>query len=270
MQTLTEIKTLLAERGLRPLSRFGQNFLHDHNLLRRLIDASGVQAGDLVLEIGPGTGSLTEALLEREAEVICCEIDRNLADLIHDRLGDRVTLVRGDCLGKGRLLSGDLVDAIGGRGFRLVANLPYDAATPVMVELAIGQHDCTGQYITIQREVGDRLLAVPGTKAWGPLSVLVRLRAEVERLAVLSPGCFWPAPKVTSMMVAIRPIHPLPDDIRALADFIGGLFTSRRKQLGGVLGREVVESAGIDPTWRCERLDVDAFRRLFARVESRE
>lgn len=263
MQTLSEIKALLADRGLTPRHRFGQNFLHDHNHLTRLLEAAGIGEGDLVLEIGPGTGTLTEALLDRSADVICCEIDRDLADLVEDRLGSRITLVRGDCLETGRRLASPIVEAIGGRPFTLVANLPYDAATPVMVDLAIGEHPCLGQFVTIQKEVGERLLADPDTKAWGPLSVLVRARCAVERIGVLPPGCFWPAPAVTSMMVGITPTAPLPSDMADFASFVSRLFSTRRKQLGGVLGADVVEQAGIDPTWRCERLDVEALWRLF-------
>ena len=120
MQRLSEIKSLLAERGLRPRKRFGQNFLHDHNLLLRLVDDAGIGADDVVLEIGPGTGTLTEALLERGACVVACELDDDLADIIQDRIGNRIDLIRGDCLGKGRSLSSDIVDAIGGRNFKLV------------------------------------------------------------------------------------------------------------------------------------------------------
>ena len=132
MQTLSEIRALLDSRGLRPRKRFGQNFLHDKNQLRRLVDASGVGEGDVVLEVGPGTGTLTEALLERGARVIASEIDEDLAGISEERLGDRVTLVRGDCLGGRRTLAPAIVAAIDGRSFTLVANLPYQAASPLM------------------------------------------------------------------------------------------------------------------------------------------
>jgi len=103
MQTLSEIRALLAERGLRPRHRLGQNFLHDKNQITRLVDAADVGSGDLVLEVGPGTGALTEALLERGAEIVACEIDRDLAGILRDRLGDRISLVEGDCLAVGRV-----------------------------------------------------------------------------------------------------------------------------------------------------------------------
>ncbi|MCZ6735981.1 MAG: 16S rRNA (adenine(1518)-N(6)/adenine(1519)-N(6))-dimethyltransferase, partial [Planctomycetota bacterium] len=98
MQTLSEIRAVLAERGIRPKHRLGQHFLHDKNQVNRLVHAAGVQPGDVVLEVGPGTGALTEALLDRGAEVIACEVDRNLAAIIADRFGPRVRLICGDCL----------------------------------------------------------------------------------------------------------------------------------------------------------------------------
>lgn len=263
MQTLSEIRALLASRGLRPRRRFGQNFLHDQNLLRRLVDAAGIAPGDLVLEIGPGTGTLTEALLERGAEVVACEIDRDLAELVADRLGDRITLLRGDCLEKGRKLAADVRAALGDRPFRLVANLPYQVASPLMSALLIDHPGCLGQYVTIQREVADRLLAGPGTKAWGPLGVIVQALAEVERLANLPPTCFWPAPQVTSAMASIRPrATPATADPAAFAPFVVGLFGQRRKQLGSILGRDVVAAAGLDPEHRPERLTPEELERL--------
>ena len=105
MQSISEIRALLDQYGLRPRHRFGQNFLHDKNQLAKLIDAADVRAGDLVLEVGPGTGTLTEALLERGVELVASEIDTDLVQLLTDRLGDRITLIAGDCLDRGRTLA---------------------------------------------------------------------------------------------------------------------------------------------------------------------
>jgi 16S rRNA (adenine1518-N6/adenine1519-N6)-dimethyltransferase len=267
MQTLSEIRTLLDERGLRPRRRLGQNFLHDQNHIRGLVTAAAVAPGDLVLEVGPGTGALTEALLERGAEVVCCEIDRGLAGLLGDRLGGRVTLVEGDCLPKGALHPG-VVAGLGGRPFTLVANLPYQVASPLMVELLLGHPRCRGQFVTIQREVADRLLAEPRTKAWGPLTIIVGALATVRRIAVLPPTCFWPAPQVDSAMVAVVPREPRPDlDARRLARFVTGMFSKRRKQLGTIFGRATDWPAGIEPAWRPEALTVEQVVALWRVVD---
>ncbi|MCH2137100.1 MAG: 16S rRNA (adenine(1518)-N(6)/adenine(1519)-N(6))-dimethyltransferase RsmA [Phycisphaerales bacterium] len=261
-QTVSQIKAMLAARGLRPRKRFGQNFLIDPSKIDTLLDAAALSEGDLVLEVGPGTGVLTEALLERGAEVVACELDRDLASLLRERLGDRIKLVEGDCLGSGRLLSQALVEQLGDRSFKLVANLPYEAASPLMCTLAMHHGACLGQYVTIQKEVGDRLTAEPGTRAWGPLSVHVRRTCSVRRLCVLPPGCFWPRPGVTSAMVAIEPDRMPGPDAEAFAAFVNKLFSARRKQLGSTLGSAVVEAAGVDGARRAETLSIDELERL--------
>lgn len=271
MQTLTEIKRLLEEQGLRPNKALGQNFLCDHNLIRRLVDASGVGAGDLVLEIGPGTGALTDELLERGCEVIACELDRGLADLIamrHAGTGERFRLIRGDCLERKSSLNPEIALALGNRPFRLVANLPYGAASPLMALLATRYHPavageaprCLGQFVTIQKEVALRLRAAPGTSDYGELGVLAQAMCNVSRVATLAPECFWPRPKVTSEMVSIVPLGApftsRPDRLAALCRL---LFTKRRKQLGTILssaGLEIEMPPGVQATMRPEQLGV--------------
>ena len=256
MQSLREIRELLAARGLTPRHRFGQNFLHDHGKIRELVDAADLQPGQTVLEVGPGTGALTDCLLEREVRVVAVEIDRDLACLIRDRFGDRVTLVEGDCLAKGRRLSPEVVAALEGSAFKLVANLPYQAASPLMASLLMHHPECLGQWVTIQKEVVDRLVAEPGTKAWGPLTAIVRAFASARRITTLPPGCFWPSPKVTSAMAELLPVasEHRPEDPDGFARFVTRLLSKRRKQIGGVLGQDIVTSLGIDATMRAETL----------------
>ncbi len=261
MQTLSDIKAILEKRGLSPRKAFGQNFLLDHNLIRKLVDSAALQPGDTVLEVGPGTGALTEELLARGCRVVAAEIDRGLAAHLREHFApfaDRFTLVEGDCLADKRTLAPAILDALGPGPFRLVSNLPYGAATPVMSVLLINHPACVGQFVTIQREVADRLLAKPGSKDYGTLSVIAQVAAEVRLIATLPPECFWPRPDVTSAMVSLtRRPEPLAPDVRALAAFVQGLFEKRRKQLGAILGRERAWPAGIQPTDRAEALTVD-------------
>ncbi len=265
MQTLSDIRALLAERGLRPKHRFGQNFLHDKNQIARLVRAAAVQPGDVVLEVGPGTGTLTEALLEAGAVVIACEIDRDLAALLRDRFDHRITLIEGDCLAGKHTLNTAIIAAIAERPFKLIANLPYQAASPLMMNLAVHHaRICRGQFITIQKEVADRLLAQPGSKQYGPLGIVLQVTSHIERLATLSPGCFWPAPKVTSAMIAITPrVESLVDDLTRFSAFIGHLFHARRKQLGAILRTATHWPDDIPPTARPEQLTLTQLITLF-------
>jgi 16S rRNA (adenine1518-N6/adenine1519-N6)-dimethyltransferase len=268
MQTLAQIREMLESRGLAPRKSLGQNFLIDQNLVRRLVEASGVRAGDLVLEVGPGTGVLTEELLRRGCCVVACELDRGLAAMLRERLADprgvlgapdtaSFTLVEGDCLASKREISPTVLAAIDGRPFRLVANLPYNAGTPLMLALLCAHPNCRSMHVTIQREVADRLLAKPRSPDYGPLSIVAQALAHVERVATLPPECFWPRPDVTSTMVSIaRHEDPLTKRPWQLAEFCQQAFSKRRKQLGAVLGRDFPWPEGIRPDQRIEELSV--------------
>ena len=270
MQTLSEIRTLLAERGLRPKRRLGQHFLHDQNQLAKLIEAAAVEPGDLVLEVGAGTGTLTETLVERGAKVVTCEIDRDLAAIIEDRLGDRVHLIRSDCLDRPRGLHEAVRAALGDGPFKLVANLPYQIASVLICTLLTDSPQCTGLFVTIQKEVADRLTARPGIKDYGAPTILVQVLARIDRVAVLKPTSFWPAPAVSSAMVRIVPRrdHGI-DDPTALGRFFVQLFTKRRKQLGTILAGETIEwPAGIAPQLRPEALTPEQAVALWRAVRS--
>ncbi len=255
MQTLSDIKAILATRGLEPKHRFGQNFLHDQNKLRALVAHSGAVTGDLVLEVGPGTGTLTEALLDAGCEVVACELDDDMAAIIRDRLGSQVRLIHGDCLDGKHAVSAAILEALGDRPFKLVANLPYGAATPLVLNLAAHHATCLGQFVTVQREVAQRLAAAPGTEAYGAATVLLSLTSTVQVLETLPGSCFWPVPRVTSAMMSVipNPDRPTIDPDRVSA-FVHRIFASRRKQLGALLGRQASFPAGILPTMRAETL----------------
>ncbi|MCC6677633.1 MAG: ribosomal RNA small subunit methyltransferase A [Phycisphaerales bacterium] len=280
MQSLTEIRELLASHGLAPKKSLGQNFLIDHNLIRKLVDAAAVGPGSLVLEVGPGTGTMTEELLARGAEVVACELDAGLAQLLRERFGPdslagrtsaapgssamthagpaaRFTLIEGDCLEGKRALNAEARARLGDRGFSLVSNLPYGAGTPLMSTLLTDHPRCGVLAVTVQREVADRLAAKPGSKEYGALSVIAQALAEVESVASLPPECFWPRPDVTSRMVVLRRrAEPMTGDAAGLAAACRVIFAQRRKQLGSVLGRAFPWPGGIRAEQRAEELGV--------------
>jgi len=280
MQTLTQIRELLDRAGHGPKKSLGQNFLIDRNLVAKLIDAADIQPGETVLEIGPGTGTLTEGLLERGASVIACELDTGLSQVLRETLGqshpDQFTLIEGDCLNGKRAINAEAAALLRerGAGFKLVANLPYHAATPLMLTLMTQYPACVGQFITIQTEVVERLAGTPGTKAFGSISVVAQHLGRVERIAKLPPECFWPRPDVTSAMMAWRrdpAVPPDPDGWVRLADITQTLFQSRRKQLGKpakqIAGTDIVWPEGVEPTDRIEDLTVPRMVALAAAID---
>lgn len=296
-QSLTSIKDLLASRGLAPKKSLGQNFLVDHNLIRKLVDVSGIQPGETALEIGPGTGVLTDELLARDVRVIACELDNGLHRLLQEHLAPqiasgRLRLIHGDCLDGKRALNPDLRrllseapsprQGVGGRegtqtaaSFKLIANLPYAAATPLVTNLLLDYPNCSGLFITVQKEVADRLGAAPDTADYGPLSVIASATAHAEKIAKLPPECFWPRPDVTSAMIALRRLpDPLTPRAHDLADFVQSLFEQRRKQLGGILREKFsvrepfAYPEGITPQTRAENLSPNQLLALMLAVES--
>lgn len=284
MQTLGQIQETLASHGLRPKRALGQNFLIDHNLLRRLVEASGVGAGDLVLEVGPGTGVLTDVLLDRGCRVVAAELDDALAGILRERYAgnERFELIHGDCLARKTSLSAALTARLAGQRFVLVANLPYHAATPLMMTLLLEWPGCMGMFVTVQREVADRMAAGPEDgKAYGQISVVTGWLAEVERLGSLPPSCFWPRPEVTSAMIGVRRRTSVvacgesvePERWSAVGAAVRELFMYRRKRLGGVLKRKGIDEglcaeAGVSPDARVDALPAGDIVRLAVRLSA--
>lgn len=240
MQSLSTIKDLLSMAGHGPKKALGQNFLFDHNLINKLIDASGVRSGDLVLEVGPGTGALTVAMLERGVRVLAVELDSGLVGVLQETLGaqypQQLTIIEGDCLATKRSLNVQASGALGEEPFRLVANLPYHAATPLMIALMTRHPSCSGMFVTIQREVSQRFAASVGSKIYGTAGVIAQSLGKVEHIATLPPTCFWPRPEVTSSMMGWRrDEHPIAGDNPqwwgVFADLTQTLFMSRRKKI---------------------------------------
>ena len=275
MQTLTEIREILAKADLTPRRQFGQNFLIDHNLMRKLLDLAEVEPNLPVLEVGPGTGSLTEELVRLAAKVVAVEIDRGLADLLAQRLAmPRFQLIRGDVLADKRHLSPEVLAALGPEA-QLVANLPYNIATPLIAQcLQDGWHGgrclppCSDERcgnmaandgrhatqltlfrrltFTVQREVADRLVAGPGSDVYGPVSVIVTLLSRAKVGAVLPGSAFWPRPNVESRMLRLDFDARRAGEVRSidtLNEVLTLSFGQRRKQLGSIFRK----SAGLLP-----------------------
>jgi 16S rRNA (adenine1518-N6/adenine1519-N6)-dimethyltransferase len=253
-QTKHQIEALLAGAGTSPRRRFGQCFMIDGNLLRLVAEAGQVGPEDLVIEVGPGTGSLTAELLARARRVVAVEIDRDLAGILREQFAaePKLCLIEGDALAGKHAINSTLGSEVAGeiaagRRPKLVANLPYNIASPLVIELLIA--GCGLLAFTVQREVAQRLRARAGAADYGPLSVMAQLLADVELLRVLPPKAFWPAPRIESALMRLtrREDAVTPDRAGPLGLFVHAIFSSRRKTLRNALGRAVPDvDAGVD------------------------
>jgi 16S rRNA (adenine1518-N6/adenine1519-N6)-dimethyltransferase len=269
-----EVRALAAALGLSPTKRRGQNFVVDPNTVRRIVRTAEVDSGDTVLEVGPGLGSLTLALLPVAASVVAVEIDPLLAErlplTVADRaptLADRLRVVTGDAL---RIGPGDLS---GARPTALVANLPYNVAVPVLLHLLESFPSLRRVLVMVQAEVADRLAAGPGSRTYGVPSVKARWYADVRRAGSVGRTVFWPAPNVDSGLVAmVRHESPATTATRLeVFAVVDAAFAQRRKTLRAALAgwagspaaaEESLRAAGVDPSLRGEQLDVTAFARI--------
>lgn len=275
-QTKRDIQAVLAAAGMHPLKRFGQHFLIDGNLLRKLVHAAGVTDRDVVLEVGPGTGTLTEELLAVAGHVLAVEIDNGLARICRERFGESpgFTLLHRDVLERKREIAPEVLatladrrERLGGRAM-LVANLPYQVATPLLIELLLGGLPVQPLCFTVQAEVAERLAAPPGGKDYGPISVFAQALARIERIARVPPEAFWPVPGVDSAMLRLDPHQGAslrPAVKRELVEVVHGCFNHRRKTMRHNL-RELLDGASyhrveLEGRWnlndRPERLTVE-------------
>ncbi len=259
--------------GHRARRRFSQNFLHDAHYIGRIADAVGPRAGEVVVEIGPGLGALTDALVARGAHPTCIEIDRDLAQRLRAReAAGELRLIEADALALDwAALAEELLapPVAAGSGLRIVGNLPYHISTPLLFALLPIAGRVRDEHFMLQREVVDRMAAAPDSADYGRLSVMLQWRYRVEKLFNVPAGAFTPAPKVQSSIVRLVPRAQaeLPDvDPAAFARVVTTAFTQRRKTLrnalGQLLGEAQIAAAGVDPGVRAETLDVAAFVRL--------
>jgi len=257
-------------QGHRARRRFSQNFLHDAHYIERIVAAIEPRPGDRIVEIGPGLGALTAPLVERAGSITAVEIDRDLAARLRSRFAAaQLTLVEGDALA----LDWPALAAADGRPLRIVGNLPYHISTPLLFALLPVAPRVRDQHFMLQREVVDRMVAAPGGRDYGRLSVMLQFRYRVARLFVVPAGAFSPVPKVSSAIVRLlpRPAGELPAvDAEVFARLVAAAFGQRRKTLRNALARMLDEAAirdcGVDPGARAEALPVASFVALAQRA----
>lgn len=268
-----DVREIAGRLGIRPTKKLGQNFVIDGNTVRRIVRVAAVRPEDTVVEVGPGLGSLTLALLDAAAAVVAVEIDPVLARELpqtaarfRPHRANRLTVVQHDALTV-RELPGPAPTA-------LVANLPYNVAVPVLLTMLERFPSLERALVMVQAEVADRLAAKPGSRTYGAPSVKAAWFAQVERAGSIGPSVFWPVPNVDSGLV--RLIRRPPPDVggpggptrRDVFTVIDAAFAQRRKMLraaladlagGSAAATAALEAAGIDPTQRGEMLDISQF-----------
>ncbi|MEU3273588.1 16S rRNA (adenine(1518)-N(6)/adenine(1519)-N(6))-dimethyltransferase RsmA [Saccharomonospora sp. NPDC006951] len=276
-----EIRGLAKELDVRPTKKLGQNFVHDANTVRRIVDLAEVTEADTVLEVGPGLGSLTLGLLATGAGVVAVEIDPVLAARLPGTAkahapsaAERLTVLEADAL---RLSAADLRAA---PPSKLVANLPYNVAVPVVLHLLAELPSLRGGLVMVQTEVADRMAAGPGSRVYGVPSVKLAWYGSAKKVAAVPRAVFWPVPNVDSALVSFaRGSSPEGVDRDAVFRVVDAAFSQRRKTLRAALSGwagsaeragELLAAAGVDPKTRGEQLDVADFARIAAASAARE
>lgn len=265
----SEMRRVLDESGIQLTKSLGQNFLHDGNQLRRIVAAAELQPTDRVLEIGPGLGPLTEQLLEHAGEVFAVEKDMRLVALLQKRIGahPKLRLLHGDGLEIVRAEASDWA------GWKLVANLPYSVASPILVELASNTHPPERMTATLQIEVARRLMAKGGADDYGLLSLLVQLRYEPHGMFKIPSGCFFPSPEVDSACITLvlRERELLQQSLRpTFVRIVKRAFSQRRKMMVKLLKQDwaverleaAISELQISPLIRAEAVTLEQFVRL--------
>lgn len=265
-----DIRRIAAEEGISPTKKFGQNFVIDPGTVRKIVRESRVNEYSRVLEVGPGLGSLTLALLEAGVTMTAVEIDPPLAERLPHTVAEfmpdassRLHVVQADALA----VTPEMLPDFAKQPFTLVANLPYNVATPIILTLLERFETLESFLVMVQKEVADRLTAVPGNKIYGAPSVKIAWYGESERAGVIGRNVFWPAPNVDSALVYFKRTRQggETDELLRKTTFsiIDAAFGQRRKTLNAalrhVVDKQVFEQAGIDSTRRGETLVIDEF-----------
>jgi 16S rRNA (adenine1518-N6/adenine1519-N6)-dimethyltransferase len=291
-QTLSFLMRRFKEAGIRPHTKFGQNFLIDLNLLAVLFESAAVGPDDVVLEVGTGTGSLTARLAQAAAAVVTVEVDPQMFQLAGEELHhfDNVVMLHMDALKNKNRLNPAVLEAVRtqlaaapGRQLKVVANLPYNIATPILGNLLAEDSPPRTMTVTIQKELAERITARPGSKDYGALSIWVQVQCRVEILRVLPPDVFWPRPKVSSAFIQITLDEALRrriPDRKLFHEFLRAMFCHRRKFLRsellsavkGRLGKPEVDAIlarlNLSGSLRAEQLDVETMLALCEAVRA--
>ena len=266
-----DVRALAAQLGIRPTKRWGQNFVTDPNTVRRIVRAARLQEDDVVLEVGPGLGSLTLALLPHARSVVAVEIDAVLAEQLPRTVTERLPDLRERLV----VLTADALrlEALPQQPTALVANLPYNVAVPVVLHLLQVMPSLRSVLVMVQKEVADRLAAGPGGRVYGVPSVKARWYCDVEAAGNVGTSVFWPVPHVESGLVRMTRREPPASVAGRAATFavIDAAFAQRRKTLraalaslagGPAVAEAALRAAGVDPSRRGEELDVTDFARI--------
>ena len=266
----TEIRELAAKLGLKPTKKLGQNFVIDQNMVEKIVRTSNVSKDSIVLEVGPGLGSLTLALMATGAKVIAVEIDERLAQLLPN-----TAKAKGFCESQLIVINKDALEISKSDVNNpdvLVANLPYNVSVPVIIHILETFPSIRNYLVMVQSEVADRLAASPGSRTYGSPSVKLQWYAEVSKAGSISRNVFWPVPNVDSDLVQLHRRNNVDESIRKeLFAVVDAAFSQRRKMLRSALSSmcggsekasEILESVQIDPRLRGEALNVSDYVRL--------
>ncbi len=292
-QSLSFLAERLRQVGIYPKNKHGQNFLIDLNLQAMIVNSAELTEDDVVLEVGTGTGAITAMVAQKAAHIVSVEIDPQLYQLASEELFeyDNVTILQQDALKNKNHFAPEVLetlkqhlDAAPNRRFKLVANLPYNIATPVISNLLRTEITPTLMSVTIQKELAERIIAEPNTKDYNALSIWIQSQCEAEIVRIMAPTVFWPQPKVDSAIIRIRPQQSMRDaipDLPGWHTFVRSMFFHRRKFLRSVIlaaykGRldkpavdEALAELKLGPNARSEQLDIPTMKKLCAALESR-
>ena len=258
----------------KPRKRFGQNFLHDAGIIHQIVFAISPQKGEKIVEIGPGKGALTGPIIEETGKMQVVELDRDLIPLLQENLQGKGELT----VHSADALKFDFAQLSEGKhDLRIIGNLPYNISTPLLFHLTTFLPQIKDMHFMLQKEVVDRMVAEPNSKAYGRLGVMLQYYCRVEKLFIVKPGAFFPPPKVDSAIVRLIPHEKPPVDVKdekVFAKVLTQCFRMRRKTLRNnlkeTLTEEEIESIGINPGCRSETLTIEQFAALSNLVADKE